>query len=343
MAAALTASAVVGPCGDIVLDPTATVGRGSWPWKQLRWEALIDSVSNKTLSAYLNKLYNDTSRTATIPSRFLSPGKSYTFTLYLQHVFLQVGMVTRAVVISSVASVPQVTVAGPAALLWTRSQQLTLTAATTQSPCADSDKLKFDWTVYRNGRLDSTVASVSANPRTFILPARSLQIGATYVVRVQVAALPPSTRQNPALTPQAQLQRTAGASVTVSVAASGVVARLAGGTMRSLPTYKAAVLDASSSVDLDYPEATGYLNYSWSCIEVYPSFGRACHRSINIPRGSVSVASWIVPAGVVPAQSVYNVSLSVFSPLSGASSAHSQVESAVPVPHSSRSPIDTSF
>jgi len=129
--------------------------------------------------------------------------------------------------------------------------------------------------------------------------------------------------------PRERLKLAASASVTLHVGVQGVSAVIAGGTNRILSVNRDNFLDATESTDLDYPQQTP--KFTWSCIQVHPSFGGACSRFTVPPNVKTNTNSsalnsvWLLSAGGIAAQSVYNFTVIVSSTKSFCYASFSQV------------------
>ena len=101
----------------------------------------------------------------------------------------------------------------------------------------------------------------SRNDRNFLLPAYSLTVLEKYTVENTITST--STGSNNSDT------------VLVFIGRAGVLAKIAGGSLRTVSSLGRLELDASDSYDLDYSKADN-LRYSWSCFLVSPLNGSSC-------------------------------------------------------------------
>jgi hypothetical protein len=114
------------------------------------------------------------------------------------------------------------------------------------------------------------------------------------------------------------------ANVVVNVLDSPPLATLTGGSMRIVSQMQPLVMDASRSVDVDFPESgADSLIYRWTCMELSPSYGSPCAQGI-VPfeksQPSIDVAAYTL--------GLKNYTITVFvSTARGATASASQVRS----------------
>ena len=219
------------------------------------------------IAAYLNSNFTDTYSAAVIPNSLLvraTPGhqSEYTISLQLTNFLSQSARGSLVVSLSdgTGVSLPYVMLMVPGGKLY-RSSKITLLAGVSYPSClsgAADITFTYEWKLYAGLQIVSLV-SASLDPRSFIISPNQLQASTTYTV-VVVVTIP------------------TGESVTTSsffaTGSRGVVASMKSGSAKTVSTSAPIILDASSSSDLDYPDAV--LSYAWSCIEYSPNYGASC-------------------------------------------------------------------
>ena len=261
----LSTSLEISLCDNIILDPTNSFGNGGRPWLIVSWTA-VGSGDVKSISSLLNRVYNKTTSLVTIPSSLLSNG-TITFTLQLTNFLLGTAAAKVTVSILEYFNAPTVRIVGPSRVATMRWQTLTLSATATASSCnaASVQAIVYRWKVYLGTRLQPNLTSSSADPKTFKLSAYILDTGLQYTIQVEVSfgdSILSST-----------------ASVNVIVGRAGVQAIISGGASQVFSQKVSNVLNASASIDVDYPGQTN-LAFSWQCSQYSPSFGSACGFSL---------------------------------------------------------------
>jgi len=83
------------------------------------------------------------------------------------------------------------------------------------------------------------------------------------------------------------------ASVTVQSQESGVLASIVGGHTRTFGISDQVILDASTSLDLDYPTNSqpNLLSYQWTCVQVYPNYGEPCFNFLSQTTSTYSASA----------------------------------------------------
>lgn len=312
---ALTSSAVVSLCDDIVLDPQGSSGMVAGGWSMVEWS--VTAVGNAifptnmtTIVVWLNSRFASTSGLATVPRAMLTAGV-YTFTLKLSNILGAFGLGSTVVTVSTESSIPRIQIPGSSSLVFYRWQSIVIQAVAALPSCSSanvSQQMTFTWKVY-DGRtfLSSLNTQQSLNPRTLKLPPFSLTESHYYTVQVTVTL--------GLVTPKAPQ---AAASVALYIQASGLVASIAGGSSQTKYAATGFLLDASSSVSLDYPTAT--LAYAWTCLISSPAYGSPC--SYDFSRFNSAIIS--VPANSLP-ESSYSITVTVSRPTFSQESASTSV------------------
>ena len=268
---ALSTDATIGSCDDIVLDPTASSGSGGRPWSKVQWmvsgsaELAADA---KAISHFLNTHYNTSTKwVIRMPKSYYTSSGSLLITLLLQN-FLGVSSASASTItISSNASIPRVTIAGPGQVTIFRSDSLQLFASASVPSCVNvsSLALTYSWKVFIDQDYLPYITSKSRNDRVFFLPSNSLNALTTYTIQVTVTTESGFSNSD---------------FIRVFVERSGVRALIAGGSQRTVSSGEPLTVDASSSEDIDYTNSSNLI-FSWSCFISEPIYGTPCQ--LNLP------------------------------------------------------------
>lgn len=258
----LSAANAISFCSDLVLDPTQSTGQSGRSWLWVKWE--VTGLNAEDITNYLNENFPSTNEVVTVPSTLLGVG-TFTISLAVQNFLLQSSSAVSKVLVSADASIPTLSIAGAKTVSTFRPQSLSLFALAVPSSCSanSTSNLIYSWSVYQGATFDRTLVSRSLDPRFFNLATYTLDILTSYLVQVKL-----SLPSNPT-------SYIASAQVTVVVGQSGVTASLIGGSTRTVSVSDEVTIDASSSLDVDYP-TTGTLTFQWSCFEKSPKYGSLC-------------------------------------------------------------------
>lgn len=275
----LSAPNQISACDNLQIDPTSSTGSAGRDWSSVQWTVSATGYLNfqqialdvSALQLFLQPFVS-IDFPIVIPNSFLQPGV-YTFFLSLTN-FLGQNSIGSATITISAAPLPTVTINGPKNAILNRSQPLFLLTSTSLPACvsAVSTTYSYKWSVYDGETYLPSLISESKDPSMFKLSPYVLQLAHVYKVVVEVSS------SNSALSPS-------NAHVTVQLQSSGVQAVVAGGSSRVFGAKQTIVLDASASIDLNYPVSPSVglssqpgvaLFYSWTCSQIYPSFGSAC-------------------------------------------------------------------
>jgi hypothetical protein len=288
----LSASSSVSYCDDIVLDPRGSTGFAGRIWSTITW-AVSDSGSRNTkaifITDYLNRNYNDTTTEIIVPNNLLSAGSTYLFTLTVGN-FLQRSGVTSVSVSVTADGVltPQVLNLGPSSMSY-RWKSINLYANVSYPSCLKGNvPIDYNWKVYKGYVFEPLLTSASLDPRYFKLSPYTLDAAYTYKF-VITASMP--TTGTWKISPSS-------ATFSIQIGSSGVVAKIAGSSSIVTSASSMIKLDASGSIDIDYPKSTTRLLYHWSCIEQSPSYGVSCSSYITDSTVPIVVLSKnLLPAG----------------------------------------------
>ena len=248
----------------LTIDPTGSSGRGAQPWLAISWtvgSSIWSTISTSRLSNYLSAAYKSTDKVIIIPATYLAIG-SFEITLILTNCFGMSSSNTIEIEVFVNFSAPTVTILGPQVLYTKRWQPLQVVANISYSQGLKyGSRTIFKWTLYDFYGV-VPVLSKSRDPSHFVLPSGVLNVSTTYflslVVYNNITMLDSSL-----------------SSLTIYVESSGVVANIVGGDSRSSDIFQAVYINASSSYDMDYP-SNRRLMYTWSCVQIYPSYNGPC-------------------------------------------------------------------
>ena len=177
------------------MDPTASSGQVGRAWAAVQWtvSAADCVVANCTVIAqYLNSYYPDTNAFVTIPNKYFKPTDqvgSYIFTLQVTNYFQRSSTGSVSVQLSQGRAGPLVSISSPLIITQYRWQFTTLSATVSQPSCNPNatQPLSFCWSVYQGLTYLPLLTSASSDPRTFLLPPYSLDIGTAYTIKVTAA------------------------------------------------------------------------------------------------------------------------------------------------------------
>jgi hypothetical protein len=258
----MSSSSLIASCDNIVLDASATTGQASRNWKSTTWSVSSSDIADVSgVQTYLNDHYGNgaTSGLVTIDNSYLTPG-TYTIMLALTNFIGGSGQSAISITVSSSADLHKVSIAGSSSVSVYRWQQNSFFAIASSKGCGggDSTSLAYTWSVYENLAYTTSYTNVAKDKRFFKFDSYTLNTASSYILKVSVGAGSGITS----------------ATVAVTLLTSGVVAAIRGGSVKTIGMTDTLSLDGSVSYDIDYP--TGSLDYSWSCIEVSPSYGDSC-------------------------------------------------------------------
>ena len=311
--AALSVPSVASPCTGLVLDPTSSSGSGARPWSQVRWFVNSTGVctpSAMNIESYLNAHANKTSYVVTVPSTYLQPNCTLIVTLLATNILGAHAATSKAVFISPSSRLVSVSIEGSSQISMVRSQVLRLNAIASVVTCGNSSSaaiLTYTWKLYNKARYLPSMISISKNPRSFELPAYSLESLSQYIAQVTVSDSVESSNSE---------------FVIINVGAAGVVSSIKGGFSRDVGSNNTIVIDASDSRDLDYPLQLNAVNFSWNCFVTYPTYGASC--GVKLPsqpilsfpphslRSSRTYNFTVLVTGAYGSSSLSSVSIRVF-------------------------------
>ncbi len=303
--AALTTLPTIALCDDMFLDPTPSRGAAGRSWLSVQWMVIgVGNAQNAdVIATFLNTYYQTTTSVARVPNAFLTPStryvdSSYEITLKLTNFFGQTSFSKVSVLVGNGIGevLPQIRLFG-ADIQFSRWKPLSLFATASFPTCVQNTStlpLYYSWKVYEGLQYLPAIQSTSVAQRYFKLNAYTLEASRTYTISVEVSFAPGGIAS----------KSLGYASGKIQVGQSGVSAIIAGGATRSFSAADAIALDASESVDVDYPAAL--LTYLWSCQQYLPTFGSTCS---GFTPSSGSVLRLAV--GTLATGPTYNLSVTV--------------------------------
>ena len=223
------------------------------------------------MQTFLNRNYTLNPPTP-IPASLLQGSVSYSITVTLCNFLGACDAKSVSVAVLPAQNlIPIVSILGASQRSVYRSATLTLSSNAYTQVCGGApsyNNLDLAWTVSNPSGGDASAGSIrssSLNAAVFKLSPYSLKVGQQYTVALTV------TSRSSGLT--------SSASVTVTVAASSLVAKIAGGAARSVRVGDELTIDASSSYDADVQGLVGAsagLVFSWTCVQNEPMFSTDC-------------------------------------------------------------------
>jgi hypothetical protein len=280
----LVAPASVSYCGDLSIDGSAAKGGLGRPlyryWtvhRQVSRSGYIGqaNITNHLRSFNFNSTWtSDTGRygasTLTIPSRLLTRGSTYKLVLSVTNFLGVSGDSTPAyIAVTGGRANPEVAVT-PSQLTVYRGEAVRVFANATLPRCSAATALNITWSGLSSSSTSGIIGSSSADRRFFRVEANRLTPGVTYVLNVTV---------------RDDLGGIASSSSTVTVLASPLAVRIAGGD-RVVGGSGPVMLDASLSYDPDVGSSSALtLDYAWSCVKGGEDYGKGCGVSSAVLTG----------------------------------------------------------
>ena len=268
----------IGACDSINIDPTGSGGSGGRAYTTVIWTMSgSDGTSVSNIQALLSGAFSSSRAMAkfiNIPNSLFVPG-TYTFLLQLTNFLGVTSLGSQTIAVTSSSSLPSASIQSASVFAALRSQSVSLFCQAKVPSCpgaaATTVPLTFSWALYQGATVLSSISSISKDQRMFKLAPYTLAAGASYTLVVTVSPTANST----VFTTD---------SVTLQIGTSGLSAVIAGGDTQTASATDTVTVDASGSYDVDYPAASSsLLSYTWTCLQVAPSYGASC--------GSAAVAS----------------------------------------------------
>src|SRR5690606_24640810 len=234
--AVLNAPPLLGDCQNLILE-SASYGYGPLKYK---WELMNNDLEySHEIGNILNNL-SDTTTSVTIPANYIEPG-TLLFRLNVTDLYLQTSSTTITVEKSEYDQIPMAMIECPFHRIVKRRDGFFIDAQAKFSPCVPTSgkRLQFSW----SSEPPLNFAS-SKNPRLFV-PPYLLESGIQYKFILDVSVININTEEELAKT-------TIEAFVTAE--SSNLIAKISGGSSRTVPAISTLVIDASSSHDPDDPQ-----------------------------------------------------------------------------------------
>ncbi|KAL4094191.1 hypothetical protein PRIC1_009854 [Phytophthora ramorum] len=264
----------LGMCDDLFLDGSASTGSGgrtmTYTWMLVNTTS-VSNTSFNTITALLSSAVTTNNVTVKIPTATLEADGAYSFVLLAKNFFGKTGNSNEIVVKKSGLALPSVSIKGGGIHGAYRANELVITASASYPSCSgivttDSTDsaavsaavdMTFTWLQVSGDLTAAQFKSTSPNPRILKLPSGTLNVGVTYVFRLQVAMASNSKVNNTA-------------DVQIGVARTDLAAVIAAGN-RSIGVEQNVALDASLSADPDDPQNSVPMKYSWTCLTLNPT------------------------------------------------------------------------
>ena len=282
----LSFSSKISPCDDLVLDPTGSYGRGNRNWLDVSWTVLkFDTIEND-IQRFLNANYLSTSDIIVIPKDLLEEDATYSISLALTNFLKQKAIFTAKITVGD-DSTPNFNILGSKVIKRFRWQSINLRSNVNFPSCFRPSSFSYKWKVYQGFTFLSNVSSISSDPRAFELPPYSLDSGNIYTVLVTLFY---KNSFNKLISTETSTQ--------IEIGESGVIAKIFGGSEKTLSYISPIELDASSSYEMDYPTSNNLI-FNWGCKTALPVYGSSCKinedlfylSKINLKPGSLAAGS----------------------------------------------------
>jgi hypothetical protein len=316
--AVLTVPTTVSVCSELNVDISASTGSGGRQWAssssvQVSCSNCGSSVLATVNTDYLASLALD-GGSVQLPAGSLPQGNVYTFSATVCNHFGECSSASASTtVLGTSLVVPTISLAGSQSRTITQGQSLAVAVNAYTPSCASGssslqgarNNITLSWSMVETSssrrRLtsSSSFSSVSSNPFQFVLLANTLTTLSTYQLMVTVQDASTSFTQS--------------VYMSVYVAASTLVAIIAGGSKQAVRVGQSIVLDASQSNyddQWDYSAATvsasssaSGLTYSWTCRQSLPLPASNCPLTFlsSIAASLVELDASMVSTAVVTA------------------------------------------
>ena len=257
----IIAPSILGGCGSLSLDLTATTGSCGRTWKN--YSVLVFDRNTQSYNSDLQNILSanfSISKPIVLARSLFSSSNTYNFEFQVCNFFGYCDQANQTVLVQSGNVAPVASIAGTSSRSIYRTNTLNLFGSVIDGSCNNNTAtFTMKWQVYRQISSATSTSSavlsltnftsVSKDKSKFLLPAYSFTTGKTYVIE---------------FTATNTITSLSGSStVTVNVESSELVASISGSSSRLLRYSSSLSLDASSSYDPDSRVAG--LSYSWSC------------------------------------------------------------------------------
>ena len=325
----LQSSSAIGPCNDMVLDPTASYGNGGRPWTIVQWKVVsyilsVDGTpatlaSGAAVETFLNLNYHhdsNMSRAVVVPNYLLKSQRQYSISLKLNNFLNNTSFRTASIFVQDRPAALNVYIVGSKELVVFPNNSLELYCVSAYPTRCNSSltvpsKISYSWNVFLGINYISAIKSTSMDPRVFSLKPYSLSVGVVYTVQCKSSLVDMVTGKS--------LSGFYSDSVSVQVASTSTVQPIiSNGVAIVSSVYADNVIDASASYDVDYSPSLSKrsVTFKWSCIQLIAiAYGEPCvgfnATSANLPR------LWQTSFSLLP--NTYLISVQVNSKFSTAS------------------------
>jgi hypothetical protein len=272
----LLAASTVNYCDDIYLHPEGSSGFAGRQWESVIWSVydFQSRIEELEISYYLNSVYNETSKVVTVPNHLLRYDTQYLFRLSVENFLGQSGIASVLVSVGAIGFLmPQISNLGPSSVNY-RWGSISLYASVSLPSCINSTSISisYSWNVYKGYIYNSSLTSKSLDPRYFKLDPYTLDAASKYSFLAKASITTDKS---------SDILLSGSTKYSIQIGVSGVRAKIAGPSEIVSNVSTALILDASRSVDIDYPDSLEHLIFHWSCIELSPDYGSSCSKYIS--------------------------------------------------------------
>ena len=282
----ISAASELGPCDDLHLDMSGSTGAGGRSWSSVAWSVESLQANSSSVADFLNTYGSatDVSLTVTVPASLLYAGFGYNVIVLVCNFLGACGRVSHYFSVSSVESVPAVTIASAKVLNVFRYSRFSVSGTAFIHTCdgsTDMSNIHLEWSFYSNGILLSSdnFVSVSVDPNTFLLPKYTLQVGNAYEVVLKAQ--------------HTLSKKYSSTSTSVNVLTGQIVAHVNVASEFGLRVTESISIDASASFDEDVDGATGLdanLIFTFQCLRIFPSFSNDCGLDVQTSASAFGVS-----------------------------------------------------
>jgi hypothetical protein len=283
----ILSSSMIGPCDSLSFDLSTSRGSGGRSFKTPLFQIIQtipfnQSLSSTSLNSILDYLSSHHSLVSpfSLPSFLFQSGSGYQITVTLCNFLNRCSQSSHSFLVSESKEIPQVSIHSSKLRLIKRGSPLIVTGQATTTACgggSSSTNLALSWRMVSES--GSIVQSLSNDPIIFLLPSYSLEVGATYSLTLT------AVHSHSAIA--------SSSSISVHVTSGNIIAQLSSGSSEILlPIDSSVVIDGSSSYDEDLSPSSSsssssshlpsLLSYSFSCIQLMPSYQPTCLLDFSI-------------------------------------------------------------
>jgi hypothetical protein len=269
-------ASVIGPCADLIVDLTSSMGSGGRAWESVSFLVLGSSPNVSLVQDFLNSVWAEYGSSSTrspfsVPHGFLSSGYGYTLEVRLCNFLGGCGSRVKSFVVSSSSGVPVAVLNSQSQISIFRNSTLSISGDGYTSNCGVRSRsyLTYSWSLfqpYAAIAVSASLRSLSVNPLEFRLPSYSLSVGALYIVQLTVR--------------HSISMKISSVSVEVFVQPGDLRCVLFGEEF-GLRLDGSVLLDGSGSSDSDVDlksadYGAGSLLFEWSCFQISPFYRGDC-------------------------------------------------------------------